>query len=183
MAKGITLEKAYMSEEIPTTGAFIVTASFPDDTSYAIYEVTAYHIVKDIFKAGEEMIFKTDGNRTYILVEPSSYAQKYIEPVNREAHKSIPYRLNEMTVHSGKHGEKIMVPIEPTYLYSTFTVLDHKGEHGFAYLFYPTPDVYTAMKSFLLDSLTKDCGLEKNDAKEGVELVINTIKKFSIWKS
>ena len=183
MAKGITLEKAYMSEQIPPSGAFIVTASFPDETSYAIYEVTAYHIVKDVFKAGEEMIFKTDGNRTYILIEPPSYAQKYIEPVSREKTKSIPYRFNEMTVHSGRHGEKVMVPIEPTYLYSTFTVLDRSGEHGFAYLFFPTPDVYTAMKSFILDSLCSDCGLEKVDAKEAVELVINTIKKFSIWKS
>jgi len=181
MAKAITLAKAYLSEQIPTTGAFILSAYFPDESAYAIYEITAYHIVKDIFRAGEEMIFKTDGNRTYILVEPASYAQKYIEPVNREATKSIPYRFNEMTIHATHKGEKLMVPLEPTFLYSTFTVLDREKQ-GFAYVFFPTPDVYNAMRSFISDSLSKDCGIEKTDAKKGTDLLIDTIKKFTIWK-
>ena len=181
MAKGLTLEKAYLSEQIPFDGAFIISAYFPDDTSYAIYEVTAYHIVKDIFKTTEGLIFKTDGNRTYILVEPASYSQKHLEPVNRPKEKSIPYRFNEMTVQKGHKGEKIMVPIEPTFLYSTFTILD-RGSGGFAYLFMPTPDVYAAIKNTIIDSLAKDCALEKKDAQEAVDLLISTIKKFSIWK-
>jgi hypothetical protein len=182
MAKGSTLEKAYASEQIPLDGAFIISAYFPDGTSYAIYEVTAYHIVKDIFKTTDGLVFKTDGNRTYILVEPASYAQKHLEPVSRPTGKSIPYRFNEMTINAGHKGEKIMVPIEPTFLYSTFTVLTHGGSQGFSYLFHPTPDVYAAMKNFIIDSLGKDCGLEKGDAKDGADLFINTIKKFTIWK-
>ena len=182
MAKAVTLEKAYLSEQIPATGAFIVSASFPDETAYAIYEVTAYRSVKDVFKTSDGMIFKTDGNRTYILIEPSSYAQKYIEPVNRETYKTIPYRFDEMTIHTGHKSEKIMVPIEPSYLYATFTILD-RGKDSYSYIFFPTPDVYVAMKSFISDSLSNDCDLEKRDAKMGADLAINTIKKFSIWKS
>jgi hypothetical protein len=181
MAKAIELAKAYMSEQIPTTGAFIVSAYFPDETSYAIYEVTAYLSVKDIFKTTDGLIFKTDGNRTNILIEPPSYAQKYIEPVNRESGKSIPFRFNEVTIHAGKKGEKLMIPHEPTFLYSTFTILE-AGKNSFSYLFFPTPDVYTAIKNFLLDSLFKDCGIEKVDAKAATDLVLATIKKFTIWK-
>ena len=182
MAKAVTLEKAYLSEQIPTTGAFIVSASFPDDSAYAIYEITAYRSVKDIFKTADGMAFKTDGNRTYILVEPISYPQKHVEPANREANRTVPYRFNEMTIYTGRKREKIMVPLEPSYLYATFTVID-RGKDSYSYLFFPTPDVYVAMKSFITDSLSNDCDLEKKDAKEGADLAINTIKKFSIWKS
>ena len=182
MAKATTLEKAYMSEQIPTTGAFIIAAYFPDDTPYGVFEITAYHVVKDIFKSPEGLIFKTDGNRTYILVEPASYSQKYVEPVGREKNKSIPYRFNEMTVHNGRKGEKIMVPKEPIFLNSTFTIID-RGSDGYSYLFQPTSDVYAAMKKFISDSLSNDCGVENHDAKIGANLVVDTIKKFSIWKS
>ena len=182
MAKAVTLERAYLSEQIPSTGAFIVSAYFPDETSYAIYEVTAYHSVKDVFKTTDGMVFKTDGNRTHILVEPASYSKKYIEPVNREADRSIPYRFNDMTVLSGHKSEKIMVPLEPSFLYATFTILSHEKD-SYSYIFFPTPDVYTAMKSFITDSLYNDCDLAKKDAKEGVDLLIKTIKKFSIWKT
>ena len=182
MAKALTLEKAYMTEQIPSTGAFLISASFPDETPYAIYEITAYRSVKDIFKTADGVIFKTDGNRTYILIEPSSYAKKYIEPVNRETDRMIPYRFDEMTVHTGHRSEKIMVPLEPSFLYATFTVVD-RGRDSYSYVFFPTPDVYVAMKSFLADSLYNDCDLGKGDAKVGADLAINTIKKFSIWKS
>ena len=182
MAIATTLEKAYMSEKIPVTGAFIIAAYFPDETPYGIFEITAYHVVKDIFKMTDGLIFRTDANRTYILVEPSSYAQKHVEPVGRENTKSIPYRLNEMTIHAGRKGEKIMVPKEPTFLNSTFTIIDRGGD-GYSYLFHPTPDVYAAMKKFLSDSLSNDCGVEKHDAKIATDLAIETIKKFSIWKS
>ena len=182
MAKAIPLEKAYMSEQIPATGAFIISASFPDDTPYAMYEITAYRSVKDIFKTTDGMVFKTDGNRTCILNEPSSYTKKFIEPVNREKNRAIPYRFNEMTIHTGKKGEKIMVPLEPTFLHSTFTVLA-EGENSYAYIFFPTPDVYNAMKKFISDSLCQDCDLERVDAKVIADLAITTIKKFSIWKT
>jgi hypothetical protein len=182
MAKAVTLEKAYLSEQVPFTGAFIVSAFFPDETAYAIYEITAYRTVKDIFKTTEGMIFKTDGNRTCILIEPATYAKKYIEPVNREVGKSVPYRFDEMTIFSGQKSEKIMIPLEPTYLYASFTILDH-GKDSYSYIFFPTPDVYMAMRSFISDSLHNDCDLAKSDATNGAETALNTIKKFSIWKS
>lgn len=182
MAKGLPLEKAYLTESIPTDGAFIVSAFFPDESTYAIYEITAYRSVKDVFKSDEGMIFKTDGNRTYILIEPATYAKKYIEPVNREAGRSIPLRFADLEIHTGHKSEKIMVPHEPLFLYSTFTVLAENSEN-FSYVFHPTNDVYVAMRKFLVDSLKKDCNLEQADATAGVNFALETIKKFTIWKT
>ena len=180
MAKATSLLKAYLSETIPPNGGFIITAIFEPGTAYAIYEITAYRNVKDIFRTPDGIVFKTDGNRTNMLVEPATYSKKYEEPVNREVGKSIPYRFDDMDIHSCKKSEKIMVPREPAMLYSSFTVLEHEAE-SFAYIFHPTNDVYVAIKQFVADSLYNDCNLTKNDAAAGAEMILKTVKKFTIW--
>ena len=180
MAKATTLIKAYMTETIPSDGGFIVTAFFSPGTNYAIYEVTAYRNVKDIFKTNDGLTFKTDGNRTHMLVEPASYIKKYIEPVNREEGKSIPYRFADMDILEPENNMKIMIPLEPIMLYSTFTILEKEGDY-FSYVFHPTSDVYVAMRKFIADSLYNDCNVPSRNAKEIGARLLETIKKFSIF--
>lgn len=180
MAKAQPLLNAYLGEQIPEGGGFIVSAFFEGGSSYAIYEVTAYRNVKDIFRTADGITFKTDGNRTHMLIEPASYSKKHIEPVNREAGKSIPYRFNEVTLISGKKNEKIMVAKEPMMLYSSFTILEKNADY-FSFVFEPTEDVYIAIKTFIAESLNKDCGLPKTDAAEAAAVFLETIKKFTIW--
>jgi len=179
MAKATALVKAYMTETIPSDGGFIITATFLGG-GYTIYEVTAYRNVKDIFRTGEGITFKTDGNRTHLLVEPAIFTNKHMEPVNREAGKTIPYRFNEVDIMPGNRNEKIMVPKEPIMLYSSFTVLDKQAD-SFAYIFHPTRDVYVAMKKFLADSLYNDCNLSTAVAKDVAVKLLETIKKFTIF--
>ncbi len=180
MATATPLIKAYMTETIPSDGGFIITAFFTGGSGYSIYEITAYRNVKDIFRTGEGVTFKTDGNRTHILVEPASFTKKYVEPVNREAQHAIPYRFNEMTIIPGPKSEKIMVPEKPISLYSSFTILEQQSDY-FSYIFFPTKDVYVAMKKFIADSLYNDCNLGLAVSKEVSIKVLETIKKFSIF--
>ena len=182
MAKAMNLVKAYTTDQVPSNGGFIISTFFDSNSAYTIYELTAYKNVKDIFKTPEGLVFKTDGNRTHILVEPPSYSQRYMEPVHREEGKSVPYRFSDMTILTGKKLEKIMIPINPVMLYSSFTVLADQGDN-FSFLFYPTEDVYIAMRTFVADSLYNDCGLAKDDAKETSETVMQTVKKFTVWTS
>ncbi len=179
MATATALIKAYMTETIPSNGGFIVTAYFIHG-SYSIYEITAYRNVKDIFRTEDGVTFKTDGNRTHILVEPVSYTKKYVEPVNREAGDSIPYRFNEMTTILGPKSEKIMIPEKPIMLYSSFTILEQQTDY-FSYIFHPTKDVYVAMKKFLADSLYNDCNLGLSVSKEVSSKCLEIIKQFSIF--
>jgi len=137
--------------------------------------------VKDIYRTPDGIVFKTDGNRTHMLVEPPTYAKKYEEPVSREDGKSIPYRFSDMEIMSGTQSEKIMIPGEPILLNSSFTILEHKTEH-FSFIFHPTKDVYVAMRKFIADSLYNDCNVRKNDAQDAAEKWLDTIKKFSIWQ-
>ena len=180
MATATPLIKAYMTETIPSDGGFIITAFFKGGTNYAIYEITAYRNVKDIFRTEDGVTFKTDGNRTHILVEPASYTKKYMEPVNREEGDSIPYRFNEMTTITGPKSEKVMIPQKPIMLYSSFTILEQQSDY-FSYLFNPTKDVYVAIKKFIADSLYNDCNLGLSTSKEASIKSLDTIKKFSIF--
>ncbi len=180
MAKATSLLKAYHSEGIPPHGGFIVSVFFKPKTAYAIYEITAYRNVKDIFKSGDGLNFKTDGNRTHILFEPASFSKKHMEPVNREDEYAVPYRFNEMETISTRKGAKIMIPIEPMVLHSSFTILD--GDSGsYSFIFHPTEDVYGALKKFIADSLFNDCALIKSEAIEIATKSLTTIKKFTIF--
>lgn len=180
MAKATALLKAYMSETIPPDGGFIITGIFEEGTAYAIYEITAYRNVKDIFRTTDGIIFKTDGNRTHVLIEPPTYSQKFTEPVNRETGRSIPYRFNEVQIIKCKKQEKVMVPKEPIMLYSSFTILE-KNKDYFSFIFHPTEDVYAAMKKFMADSFFNDCNLTKPDSVEVAKAVLETIKKFTVF--
>jgi hypothetical protein len=180
MAKAVNLKKAYLSNEIPFNGGFILTSFYDPDSAYAVYELTAYKNVKDIYQTSEGLVFKTDGNRTHILVEPATYVQRYTEPVHREKNYAVPYRFADMTVMTGKKQEKIMIPREPIMLYSSFTILEDEGEN-FSFLFHPSEDVYMAIRTFVADTLYNDCGLTKGDARKASETFLETIKKFTIW--
>lgn len=181
MAKATSLIKAYMTETIPSDGGFIITAYFTSGSNYSIYEITAYRNVKDIFRTNDGITFKTDGNRTHILVEPAVFTKKYIEPVNREAEFSIPYRFSDLDITTTSKSEKIMIPREPIMLYSSFTILEKEGDY-FSYIFYPTQDVYIAMKKFISDSLYNDCNISSSDARDISVKILNTVKKFTIFK-
>lgn len=181
MAKAQSLLKAYMNESIPPNGGFIITSNFDANTIYSIFEITAYSNVKDIFHVEGSLKFKTDGNRTHILVEPPIYSEKSVEPTFREMGKSIPYRFYEMNIITGKRQERIMIPKEPKQLHSYFTIQDSQGD-DYSFLFYPTEDVYVAMRKFIADILYNDCSVEKSDAIETSKLALETIKKFNIWE-
>lgn len=180
MAKAMSLLKAYLTEAVPSNGGFIVSSYFDPESIYSIYEITAYGNVKDIFKTPDGLTFKTDGNRAHILVEPPTYTRKHVEPVFREDGKSIPYRFSELTVISGSRQEKIMVSKEPVMLYSSFTIMESAGDN-FSFLFYPTEDVYIAIKKFMADVLYNDSRLMKTDALEAATTFLTTIKKFNVW--
>ncbi|MDY6967474.1 MAG: hypothetical protein SVR08_02290 [Spirochaetota bacterium] len=180
MAKALPILKAFLQESIPQNGGFVISSNYDPNSTYAIYEITAYAIVKDINKNTEGLQFNTDGNRTHILVEPPTFPQKSMDPTYREEGKSIPYRFYELEILSGNKKERVMIPKEPTRLNSYFTIIDAHGEN-FAFLFYPTEDVYLAIRKFIADTLYNDCDVDKKLAIEAAKTALETIKKFNIW--
>ncbi len=181
MARALPLLKAYQTSQLPFDGGFIVSAFFLENSIYTILEVTAFRNVKDIYVTPEGLTFKTDGNRTHVMVEPPTYSQRYTEPVHREAALAMPYRFDECTILTGKRQERIIIPKEPIMLYSSFTILNGSGDN-FSYIFYLSEDVYIALRKFISDTLYSDCGINKDNSKTASDTVMDTVKKFSIWK-
>ena len=180
MAKAMSLQKAYDTNQVPFDGAFIISSFFKGQSYYSIYEVTAYKNVKDVYNSPDGLTFKTDGSRTHLLVEPASYNEKYTEPAMRDAQSMIPYRFSECTVLTGKRMERIIIPKAPTMLYSSFTILNNDGDN-YSFLFLPSPDVYLAIKKFFQDALYNDTGMRKDDCIKASDAIMETIKQFTIW--
>ncbi|MDC7227198.1 MAG: hypothetical protein PQJ61_10595 [Spirochaetales bacterium] len=178
--KALDLFQAYSEGKLPQEGGYIVSSFFKNNTPYSIYEVVAYGGVKNITAGEEGITFQTDGCKLHVLVEPSMYSKKYIEPVSREHGSSIPFRFNELNIHNAKNQYKIMVPKEPIVTYSSFTVLRPTGIN-FALCFYNNEEVIDTIEYFFVQTFNREAQVPKRDAVEAAKLVSEAIKKFNIF--
>lgn len=178
--KALDLFQAYNENKLPREGGYIISSFFKSNTPYSIYEVVAYGGVKNIIVGNEGMTFQTDGSKLHILVEPSMYSRKYVEPVSREHGSSIPFRFNELNIHNSKNQYKIMVPKKPMITYSSFTILKPTGIN-FALCFYNRPDVFETIEYFFVQTFNREAQVPKRDAETAAKLVVEGVKKFSIF--
>lgn len=75
-----------------------------------------------------------------------------------------------------------MVSKQPVVTYSAFTVLRPTGV-DFAFVFYNLPDVLDSLKSFFTQTLNREAGIPRIDAKHGAQSVIDGMKKFTVWET
>ena len=178
--KALDLFQAYSQNALPKEGGYIVSSFFSKSSTYSIYEVVAYSGVKSLYLTEEGLTFQTDGNKIYVLVEPPTYPKKHIEPVSRETHEQIPLRFKELDIFTAKNQTKVMVSKEPIITYSSFTILKPTGIN-FSLVFYNHANVLETLASFYEQTLNKEAGVPKIDAKKAAQQVITRIKKFSVW--
>ena len=178
--KALDLFQAYNENKLPHEGGYIISSFFKNNTPYSIYEVVAYGGVKNITVGSEGMTFQTDGNKLHVLVEPSMYSRKYVEPVSREHGSSIPFRFNELDIHNSKNQYKIMVPKEPIITYSSFTILKPTGIN-FALCFYHRPDVFETIEHFFVQTFNREAQVPKRDSEIAAKMVVEGVKKFGIF--
>lgn len=178
--KALDLFQAYNEDKLPREGGYIVSSFFDENSAYSIYEVVAYNGVKSIYQTAEGLTFQTDGNKLFVLVEPSAYPKKYVEPVSRSTGENIPYRFKELEIYTAKNQTKVMVSKEPIITYSSFTILKPSGIN-FSLVFYNRPEVLDTINFFFSQTLNKEAGLPSVDAKKAAGIVVDGLKKFSIW--
>ena len=178
--KALDLFQAYAQEKLPKDGGYIVSSFFDRNSAYSRYEVVAYSTVKSLYLAEDGLTFQTDGNKLFVLVEPSNYSKKHIEPVSRDSNEQIPHRFSELTIYTAKNQSKIMVSRDPIITYSSFTILKPTGIN-FALVFFNLPEVDKTLEFFFTETLSKEAGVPAIDAKKASTYVIDGLKKFSIW--
>jgi hypothetical protein len=179
-AKAQELFKAYADSQLPSEGGYIVSSFLDENSSYARYEVVAYNGVKSIYVTEEGLTFQTDGNKLFVLSEPPSYAQKHEEPFRRTVRDQIPHRFSELVVLTTRNQTKVMVSKEPLMTYGSFTILKPSGIN-FSFIFYNLPDVFDSIATFFAATLNKEAGVPKTEAVKAGKLVVEGLKRFTIW--
>jgi hypothetical protein len=179
-ARALELFKAYADSQLPQEGGYIISSFLDENSSYARYEVVAYNGVKSIYLTEDGLTFQTDGNKLFVLAEPASYAQKHLEPFRRTAKDQIPHRFAELEILTTRNQTKVMVSKTPQMTYGSFTILKPSGIN-FSFIFYNLADVYATIAKFFAATLNKEAGVPKAEAEKASQLVIEGMKRFTIW--
>ena len=110
-----------------------------------------------------------------------AYTDEHTEPFRRSAKEHIPHRFSELDVLTTRNQTKVMVSKTPVLTYGSFTILKPVGDN-FAYVFYNLPDVLKSLEKFFAATLNKEAGVPKAESEKAAALVIEGVKKFTIWK-
>jgi hypothetical protein len=173
------LFEAYARNELPTKGGYIVSSFFDPHSTYSKYELISFTNVKEMHMAEDGIVFQADGLKIFILVEPSNYPNKHVEPAHRTDAQKIPYRFKEVNVHTSSRQDRIMVGKEPIVTYSSFTVLKSVGSN-FSYIIHMTDDVVQAVGEFFKEALWKQARVPRSDAQKVSAVIVESFKKIIV---
>ncbi len=178
--KALDLFQAYSQDKLPREGGYIVSSFFQPTSAYSRYEVVAYNGVKSLYLSEEGLTFQTDGNKLFVLSEPTNYANKHSEPFRRDQKHQIPHRFSELEILTSKNQTRVMISKEPVVSYSAFTILKPTGIN-FAFIFYNLPDVLDTIEQFFGKTLNQEANVPKPDATKAAALIKKGLEQFTIW--
>jgi hypothetical protein len=178
--KVMNLFDAYAKSALPDNGGYIVSSFFDPTSPYARYEVVAYSGVRNLALSDDGLVFQADGDKVFVLCEPPTYIQKYVEPPNRDSRHAVPLRFKELEIATTKNQTKVMVSREPLHTYGSFTILRPTG-NDLAVLLYNLPDVLATLEQFLGMTLNKEAGIPQTDAKTAAKLVLKSVRQFTVF--
>jgi hypothetical protein len=179
--KAMDLFEAFAQDKLPKDRGYIISSFFSENTAYARYEIVAYSGVKSIYPAAEGLTFQTNGKKLHVLIEPSSYPNKAIEPYVRSADDQIPLRFSELDTFIAKNQTRVMIAKNPLLSFSSFTILKPTGIN-FALVFYDLPDIFDSLEMFFEKTYNKEANVPQLDAKKCSRQTVETIKKTMGFK-
>jgi hypothetical protein len=180
--KAMDLFEAYAQEKLPKNEGYVVSSFFSSRTAYSIYEIVSYSGVKSIYPTDTGLTFQTNGKKLHVLVEPSSYHHKSIEPYVRAQDQQIPLRFSELEQITAKNQSKIMIAKKPIDSFSSFTILRPTGIN-FALVFYRLPDLYDSLVLFFEKTLNKEAGIPQLDARKAAKRIVEIMQESMNFKS
>ncbi|HPO03056.1 hypothetical protein K7J14_02820 [Treponema zuelzerae] len=178
--KAMDLFEAYQQNKLPMDEGYIVSSFFKTTSSYSIYEIVSYSAVKDFYASGNSITLQTNGKKIYVLVEPSNFIQKTVEPYCRAQEFQIPLRFSEANIITAKNQARIIFNKEPQQAISAFTVLRPEGMN-FAFLFYSRPDVFKSMELFFSKTLNQEAGIPQADAAKASAEIAEICAQTLTW--
>ncbi|MDR1178377.1 MAG: hypothetical protein LBK64_06080 [Spirochaetaceae bacterium] len=172
--KAMDLFEAFAQDKLPKDRGYIISSFFSENSAYSRYEIVAYSGVKSIYPTEEGLTFQTNGKKLHVLVEPSSYPNKAMEPYVRSADEQIPLRFSELDIFAAKNQTKVMIAKKPQLSFSSFTILKPTGIN-FALVFYDLPDIFDSLAMFFEKTYNKEANVPQIDAKKCSKQTVETI--------
>jgi hypothetical protein len=168
---------AYTQNKLPFAEGYIISSFYSETSTYSILEVVSYAGVKEIYPAAGGLTFVSGGKKLYILLEPDTYHQKFVEPVSRSKSEGehIPLRFSELETIVTKNQTRIMVAKVPIEITSSFTVLQPKGIN-FSVVFYDSPEISNILAAFFQETINRR-RVPEQDAKKVSRLIVEIIEK------
>jgi hypothetical protein len=179
--KAMDLFEAFAQDKLPKDQGYIISSFFNENSAYSKYEIVAYSGVKSIYPTEDGLTFQTNGKKLHVLVEPSSYPNKAMEPYVRKAEDQIPLRFSELDTVVAKNQTKIMISKAPILSFSSFTILKPTGIN-FALVFYKLPDIFDSLALFFEKTYNKEAAVPLTDARNCAKQTVETIKKTMDFK-
>jgi hypothetical protein len=165
--------------EFPMNGGYIVSAFFHEQSLYSKFEMISYSNVKDIYSSDEGITFQADGQKIFWLVEPSNYPSKATEPTYRNEEEKIPYRMNEVEIFTTKRQDRVLIGKKPVYSYTSFTVMNSRGQN-YSYVFFMADDIIPTMQNYFTKSLYDQAAVPNSDAKKVAQYLIELFKTIIV---
>ena len=178
--KAMDLFDAYSKNALPKDHGYIVSSFFAAHTAYSRYEIVSYNNVKSIYPSEDGLTFQTDGKKLFVLVEPSNYPSKGMEPYVRSTAEKIPLRFNELELYTCKNQTRIYWAKDAVISYGAFTIMRPAGIN-FAFCFYYLPDMHQSMQLFFEKTFNKEAGVPLSDSKKVAASVAEKIKSAMVW--
>ncbi len=175
------LFEAYSKKQLPMDKGFIVSSFFKEDSFYSIYEIISYSTVKDIYLAGNGLVFQTNGKKMFLMVEPSDYPHKSVEPVFRDRAYQVPLRFKTSNIITAKNQSNIIFSKEPQDAISAFTVVKPSGMDS-AFLFYESPNLFDAIETFFQKTLNREAKVPLADSKKIAATFAGLCKETLTWQ-
>jgi len=179
--KAMDLFDAYAKNALPKDHGFVVSSFFSASTAYSRYEIVSYNNVKSIYPNEDGLTFQTDGKKLFILVEPSNYPSKGMEPFVRSSAEKIPLRFSELELFPCKNQTRIYLAKAASISYGSFTIMRPAGIN-FSFCFYMLPDMHQSLQLFFEKTFNKECGVPQVDAKKVSIAVAGKIKDSMGWE-
>ncbi|MDR1748119.1 MAG: hypothetical protein LBR47_03580 [Spirochaetaceae bacterium] len=172
--RAMDLYDAYNQNRLPKDHGYIVSSFFSPSSAYSIYEIVSYAAVKSFYLTGSGITFQTNGKKLYILVEPSDYSQKAVEPYVRSSKDQIPLRFSDLNIYTAKNQYRIMYNKVPQEVMTSFTILKPEGMN-FAFIFYMIPEVYDILALFFEKTFNREANVPLTDSKKLAKLISSAI--------
>lgn len=195
MQKAMFFEEAYHKGVLnKVTQGFILSMRAPDVDDINrkhdpfLVEVISYSGVKSVNPVGSGVKFQAQGQKMFLMLEPSSYTENHIEPTYRSNNTTayMPYRFKDCETFLTRDSRfKVMIPQTPYNCYDSFTV-SFPGKGDIAVLYFIFNKDINVVNDFIQNNfqeiVNKMTGIQSADASKIAKNFMAVVKKHSVIK-